>query len=160
MNSQAVAGRKKMPDPVFMLDTSCMVAVVSAWHDHHLAASAEMEARLDRGERLTVAAPTLIETYAVLTRMPPPHRLSPADAWNLVEANFIRQGTIVALSSAACSRLLRRLAKQQISGGRTYDAVIAECASRAQASTLLTLNSRHFDPPPPGVTVLDPSRSG
>jgi predicted nucleic acid-binding protein len=146
--------------PVFTPDTSCMVAAVFTWHECHLAASAEIEARLDRGERLAVAAPALIETYAVPTRLPSPHRLLPADAWRLVEANFVEQGTIVALSGAAYRRLLRRLAEREISGGRTYDAAIAECASLAGAETLLTLNPRHFDPPPPGVAVVDPSQFG
>jgi predicted nucleic acid-binding protein len=149
-----------MPMPVFMLDTSCMVAAVCTWHEHHRRASAGIEARLERGERLAVAAPTLIEAYAVLTRLPSPHRLAPPDAWSLVEANFVEHGTIVALSAAAYRRLLGRLAGQQISGGRTYDAVIAECACLARADTLLTLDRQHFDPAPPGVVVVDPSRSG
>lgn len=149
-----------MPMPVFMLDTSCMVAAVCTWHEHHRRASAGIEARLERGERLAVAAPTLIEAYAVLTRLPSPHRLAPADAWSLVAANFVEHGTIVALSAAAYRRLLGRLAGQQISGGRTYDAVIAECTCLARADALLTLNRRHFDPAPPGVVVVDPSQSG
>lgn len=137
-----------------------MVAAVSMWHEHHRVASAELEARLERGEQLAVAAPTLIEAYAVLTRLPSPHRLLSADAWRLVEANFINQGTVIALCGPAYRRLLHRLAKQDVSGGRTYDAVIAECARVARADTLLTLNRRHFDPAPPGVTVVDPSSRG
>ena len=146
--------------PVFMLDTSCMVAAVCTWHEHHRRASAGIEARLARGEQLAVGAPTLIEAYAVLTRLPSPHRLAPADAWSLVEANFVGHRVIVALSAAAYRRLLSRLVGQQISGGRTYDAVIAECACLARADTLMTLNRRHFDPAPPGVLVVDPSQSG
>ena len=39
---------------------------------------------------------------------------------------------------------LRQAAKDAVTGGRTYDAVIARCARRAGASTLLTFNARHF----------------
>ena len=134
-----------------------MVAAVCTWHEHHVVAAREIEARLARGERLAVAAPALVETYAVLTRLPSPHRLAPADAWALVEANFIKQSTAVALTGAAYARLLRRLAKQTIAGGRTYDAVIAECARRGRAETLLTFNRRHFDPPPTDMSVIEPA---
>lgn len=132
-----------------------MVAAVCSWHEHHARAAAEIEARLRRGERLLVPAPALVETYAVLTRLPAPHRLSAEDAWQLVEANFIKPATIVALAGRAYARLLGRLARQGIAGGRTYDAVIGECV-RSRAETLLTFNGRHFDPPPGTVSVVEP----
>lgn len=140
-----------------MLDTSCMVAAVCTWHECHAAALTELERRLERGERLAVAAPALVETYAVLTRLPAPHRLSPADAWALVDANFAKRARVVALASTSYPRLLRRLAGEMVAGGQTYDAVIAECARRAKAQTLLTFNRRYFDPPPSGVSVVEPA---
>lgn len=143
--------------PVFTLDTSCMIAAVCTWHEHHPAAVAEIGRRLEGGERLAVPAPALVEAYAVLTRLPAPHRLSPADAWALVKANFIEQAKIVALGGTAYVGVLRSLAKDAVGGGRTYDAVIARCASQANAETLLTFNRRHFDPPPEGLLVVDPS---
>ena len=134
-----------------------MVAAVCTWHEHHLVAAREIDGRLGRGERLAVAAPALVEAYAVLTRLPSPHRLAPADAWALVEANFIKHATVVALTGAAHAGLLRRLAKQTVAGGRTYDAVIAECARKGRTEALLTFNGRHFDPPPAGVSVTEPA---
>ena len=145
--------------PIFTLDTSCMVAAVCAWHEHHVAATTEIERRLACGERLAVPAPALAEAYAVLTRLPSPHRLSPADAWALIQANFVEPATVVALAATAYTKLLRRLAKQTVAGGRTHDAVIAECARQAKAEALLTFNGRHFDPPPAGVSVVEPTCS-
>ena len=146
--------------PVFTLDTSCMVAAVCTWHEHHLAAVAEIERRLERSERIAVPAPALVEAYTVLTRLPAPHRLSPADTWALINANFIEHAKIVVLGGTAYTEVLRSLAKEAVGGGRVYDAVIAKCASQAKAETLLTFNRRHFDPPPAGVLVVEPSRSG
>lgn len=139
------------------LDSSCMVAAVCSWHEHHRAALSEIQRRLDRGERLAVAAHALVETYAVLTRLPAPHRLAPTDAWTLVDANFARPAGVVTLSASAHVRLLGRLAAAGISGGRTYDAVIAECASQGRADVLLTFNPRHFEPAPRGVQVVVPT---
>ena len=133
-----------------------MVAAVCSWHERHAAAADAIERRLDRGERLAIAAHALVEAYAVLTRLPAPHRLAPADAWALVQANFVTSAAVVTLNGKAYVTLLNRLAAERIGGGRSYDAVIAACAGQAKADTLLTFNPRHFDPPPPGVSVIEP----
>lgn len=137
-----------------------MVAAVCSWHEHHDAAATEIERRLAHGERLAVPAPALVEAYAVLTRLPAPHRLAPVDAWALIEANFVTSARIAALTGGAHVKLLRGLVKHAVAGGRTYDAVIAECARNGKADVLLTLDRRHFDPPPEGVTVTEPSGLG
>jgi predicted nucleic acid-binding protein len=128
----------------FFVDTSCIVAAVCGWHTHHPEAAAEIERRLQGKERLATAAHALAEAYAVLTRMPAPHRLAPADALALLEGNFIDGVRVVALDAEGYRLLLKRAAAEGISGGRTYDAIIAECAVRAQAAALLTFNAAHF----------------
>ena len=128
----------------FLPDTSCMVASVCTWHEHHMLATAEINRRLVQRQPMVVAAPALVEAYAVLTRLPPPHRLSAADALALLDANFMRAGKAVALDAGAYRALLRQMVTQGIVGGRTYDAVIARCALRAKASCLLTFNAPHF----------------
>jgi predicted nucleic acid-binding protein len=134
-----------------------MVAAVCAWHERHRAAVTEIERRLDRGERMAIAAHAIAESYAVLTRLPAPYRLAPADAWTLVHTNFVTGATIVALDGPAQVSVLARLAREGIGGGRTYDALIAACAGVSGAEALLTFNPRHFDPPPRGVAIVEPA---
>lgn len=95
---------------------------------------------------MIVAAHALVEAYAVLTRLPPPHRLAPGDAHAVLAPSFVAGRRIVALGAAGTAALLRALARQGIAGGQTYDAVIAACARRGKASTLLTFNAAHFEP--------------
>jgi predicted nucleic acid-binding protein len=121
-----------------------MIAAVCAWHERHEPAAAEIERRLGRGEELVVAGPALVEAYAVLTRLPPPHRLSPRDALALLEGNFLGSTRIVALGAASYRSLVRKAPAVGVSGGRSYDLVIATCAHAAKASALLTLNEEHF----------------
>ena len=128
----------------FLPDTSCMVAAVCAWHEHNPQAGAEIERRLSRGQKQIVAAPALLESYAVLTRLPPPHRLPAADAHALLEANFMDGATVVTLTAPGCRTLLRRAVTAAIVGGHAYDAAIAACALKARVATLLTFNARHF----------------
>jgi len=103
-----------------------------------------MHRRLSRGEELMVAAPALVEAYAVLTRLPAPHRLSPADAFAAIETSFVTHRRVVALSTSDYVRLLRTSPASDVFGGRTYDAVIAQCALKARVACLLTLNETHF----------------
>jgi len=134
-----------------------MVAAVCAWHEYHAAAAAELNRRLGNAEPMVVAAPALVETYAVLTRLPPPHRLSPADALAILDASFMRSGRLIALDPASYRTLLRGAPNAGIAGGQTYDAVIACCAERANASAVLTFNRRHFEALlPSGIDVVVP----
>ncbi len=92
-----------------------------------------------------VAAPALVEAYSVLTRFPRPLRLSPEEAWRVLEQTFLSDATeVVALDAAAYRRLLSSAPGQGTAGGRIYDAVIVACALAAQVDTLLTFNERQF----------------
>lgn len=133
-----------------------MVAAVCSWHERHAVVAAEVERRLATRGRLAVPAHALVEAYAVLTRLPAPHRIAPADAWALLSANFVDRAKVVALEGPAHAVLLGRLAAAGTGGGRTYDALIAGQATAAGADVLLTLNPRHFEPPPGDVTVIEP----
>ncbi len=86
----------------------------------------------------------MVEGYAVLTRLPPPHRLSPEDSLTLLEANFIKGAVMIALQVGSYRDLLRQAPKNGVAGGQTYDAVIAMCAVKARASALLTFNPSDF----------------
>jgi predicted nucleic acid-binding protein len=130
----------------FLPDTSCMIAAVCSWHEHHERAILAIENRLNRRERMVVAAPALIEAYSVLTRLAAPYRLTAADALSLMEANFMRQVKVVALPAKDYSVILRGAPAAGISGGRIYDAIIAACARGGSARTLLTFNDSHFRP--------------
>jgi predicted nucleic acid-binding protein len=137
-----------------------MVAAVCTWHVRHAAAAAEIERRLGWGERMAIAAHGIAETYAVLTRLPPPHRLAPADAWTLVRTNFVDHAALVTLDGPAHVAVLSQLARAGVGGGRAYDELIAACAEVSHAKALLTFNSRHFDPPPRAVALVEPSDPG
>lgn len=128
----------------FFVDTSCIIAAVCGWHTRHADAAAEIERRLGVSEKQATAAHAIAEAYAVLTRIPAPHRLSPAEALTLLESNFIAGTRVVALDAAGYRSLLKRAALEGIAGGRTYDAVIGECALKAKAVVLLTFNEGHF----------------
>lgn len=131
--------------PVRVLpDSSCLVAAVCEWHERHQSTAAELNRRLARGERLLLAGPAVVESYAVLTRLPPPHRLSARDARDVLEGSFLHQGTLVTLDADDYRAQLRDWPDRDVVGGQAYDAVILACAVKGRADVLLTLNARHF----------------
>ena len=130
--------------PSFALDANCMIAAICAWHEFHARAAAELEMRFGQGERMVAVGPALVEAYAVLTRLPAPHRLAPTDALALLDSNFMARRRIVSLDGASYRELLIAAADAGIAGGQTYDAVIAQCVVKAKASVFLTFNPRHF----------------
>ena len=95
---------------------------------------------------MVVAAATLVEAYSLLTRLPPPHRLAPEVALQLVDQNFVRGVTCVALDAADYRTLLRAAPAGGVSGGRIYDAVVAHSARKARVHSLLTFNAPDFAP--------------
>lgn len=123
-----------------------MIAAVCAWHERHADAAGEITRRLRAAEPMFLAAPAVVESYAVLTRLPPPHRMAPGVALQVIEGSFTGHGRIVALDGRSYRTLVHQLAETQITGGRAYDAVIAECALRERDVTLLTFNERDFAP--------------
>ena len=52
----------------YLLDTSCLVAAVCAWHIHHEATRREIERRDAAGEELVLAAHSLAEAFASRNR--------------------------------------------------------------------------------------------
>ena len=139
----------------FLPDTSCLVAAVCSWHEHHAATCADLARRWKRGEELALAAPAVIEAFAVLTRLPPPHRLKARDALAVLEGSF---GTaeVVAMTGGETWPFLRALPDAGIAGGSTYDALLAACARKARADVILTWNRRHFERVAEGVEIASP----
>jgi toxin FitB len=98
-------------------DSSIAIAAILAGdEDHDLA-----EEALKRCTR--TIAHVAIETFSVLTRLPPTLRLKAADAAAIVDARL--PSTYVALDATSCARVPSRLATAGVSGGATYDGLIA-----------------------------------
>jgi predicted nucleic acid-binding protein len=126
-----------------LLDTSCLVAASLAWHEHHQATAGELRRRARSRDAIVVAAHSLVEAYAVLTRLPTNRRIEPREAalilresWSGVE--------VVGLTAAEHWAFLQGAADARILGGQAYDAMIAACARKADVAVVLTWNEGHF----------------
>ncbi len=80
----------------------------------------------------------------MLTRLPAQHRLAPADAIALLDANFMVRRRVASIDGPGYRQLLLAAADAGIAGGQTYDALIAECLAKAGVGVFLTFNPKHF----------------
>jgi len=129
----------------YLPDTSCLIALLCHWHERHAITLKEMNHRIRAGDTAVLSAHSLVESFAVLTRLPYPYRLSGRDAWELLDANFSKS-ELVSLTPRQYWGVLKTCRDSGISGGQIYDGVIAACARRAKAKILLTWNPDHFLP--------------
>lgn len=127
------------------LDTSVLLAGLIDFGPQSAPAQSLMHAIAER--RVTAAATAwhcCLEFYSVSTRLPPEFRLSSQDAVILIEEEIVRRMSVHDLPASDRLTSLRAAARDQIGGGRIYDAHIAEIARAAGAAVVVTDNRRHF----------------
>ncbi|MSQ58239.1 MAG: PIN domain-containing protein [Betaproteobacteria bacterium] len=114
-------------------DTSLVIAAFASWHENHEAARRS----LDIGLRLVEHC--ALETYSVLTRLPPPHRISSIVAQEFLETRFPQP--FLRLSAKAYKEFILELPDHGITGGAAYDALVAATAA-AFGAELVTCDRR------------------
>jgi predicted nucleic acid-binding protein len=115
------------------VDTSVVVAAFATWHEAHADAVRVIAHRPD------LPAPCALEVYAVLTRLPPPHRAEAAMVRDFLDRTF--PSTPLLLPAEQSRQVIGALVEMGISGGATYDAVIAWIAVHHERE-LVTLDRR------------------
>lgn len=78
------------------------------------------------GREPRLPAQVAVETYSVLTRLPPPHRAEPVLVQSFLAEQF--PSRLLTLSPRGHRDILTRLASVNIGGGSVYDAVVAATA--------------------------------
>ena len=114
-------------------DTSAVVAAFASWHETHEPARRALDGGLDLIEHCA------LETYSVLTRLPPPHRVSGEIVRDFLAARFRRP--FLRLSREAHKAFVLALPDRGIAGGATYDALVAATAGACGAE-LVTCDRR------------------
>jgi predicted nucleic acid-binding protein len=114
-------------------DTSLVVAAFASWHQDHDGA----RRALDGGLRLIEHC--ALETYSVLTRLPPPHRASGDIVRDFLAARFPEP--LLRMSASRYREFVLSLPDRQVAGGAAYDALVAATAL-ANGAELITCDRR------------------
>ncbi len=116
-------------------DTSVVVPALAGWHEDH----ARAHAFLDETPDVVLLGHVAVETYAVLTRLRPPHRARPEHVIEALRLTFPTCGP--GLSAPAHLDLLERAAGRGVQGGAIYDALVAATAMESGLE-LVSLDQR------------------
>jgi predicted nucleic acid-binding protein len=114
-------------------DTSLVIAAFASWHESHEAA----RRALDGGLRLIEHC--ALETYSVLTRLPPPHRTSGEVVRDFLTARFPEPW--LRMNEQAYRDFILGLPDRGVTGGAAYDALVAATAAGCDAE-LVTCDRR------------------
>ena len=102
-----------------------MIATFASWHENHEAARRALDAGLRLIEHCA------LETYSVLTRLPPPHRTSGAIVRDFLETRFPQP--FLRLTTQAYRYFILGLHDRGVTGGAAYDALVAATAASCGA---------------------------
>ena len=127
-----------------LFDTSLLVAAMVEAHPAHGVALPWLQRAKAKTDTGLIAAHTLAELYAILTRLPVNPRISPALALQLIRSNVLATCTVVALADADYVTVLDHLARLGIAGGAVYDALLLHTAWKAGVDQVVTLNAHDF----------------
>ncbi|MGH9293494.1 MAG: PIN domain-containing protein [Acidimicrobiales bacterium] len=115
------------------MDSSVVVAALASWHEAHEIARREAHGQF-------VPAHALVESYAVLTRLPPPRRVGGATAQTLL-ATWFPPSRVLHPRRGSVGTFLTRMAGAGVSGGAAYDALVGLTAA-GHGHVLLTRDRR------------------
>ena len=93
---------------------------------------------------LLVSSHSILEIYSVLTSAPFKPRITPNIAKQLIDNNIKNIAKTISLTDKDYFKVIERMSSSNFSGGIVYDAIIVECALKAKADEILTLNSKDF----------------
>jgi predicted nucleic acid-binding protein len=127
------------------LDTSVLLAGAIDLGPQSAPAQSLMSAVAER--QVTAVATAwhcCLEFFSVATRLPPEFRITPADAFRLLQEEIIARISVHDLPAADRMAMLQAAARDGVAGGRIYDTHIAEVARAAGATVVVTDNRRHF----------------
>jgi predicted nucleic acid-binding protein len=115
------------------VDTSVVVAAFASWHEQHESA----RKALDGGARLIDHCS--LETYSVLTRLPPPHRCTGEVVRDFLRLRFT--DPYLRLDGREHKEFVFGLPEHAVTGGAAYDALVAATAV-AHSAELITCDRR------------------
>jgi predicted nucleic acid-binding protein len=126
------------------LDTSVLLAGLVDFGPQSAPAQTVLHAVAEKKLSAATAWHCCLEFYSVATRLPPEYRLGAKDAAQLLREEVFGRMGVFDLPSAARTAFFQAVADDAVTGGRVYDAHIADVARAAGAQAIVTDNRRHF----------------
>lgn len=127
-----------------LLDTSVLVASFVESHPKHTIAATCFQKLNSKKIKFFVSAHSLIECFAVLTRLPLSPKISPGTARFIIRENIEKQANIISLIENDYLDVISRMTDLNLSGGLIYDALILKAAQKEKVEKIYTFNIHDF----------------
>jgi len=127
-----------------LFDSSVIIAAFVESHPNHESALSFLNKAKNREFELIVSAHTILEVYSVLTSAPFKPKISSNIAKRQIDNNIKSIAKIVYLTDKDYFGIVEKMSNSDIIGGIVYDAIVVECAIKANADEILTLNPKDF----------------
>ncbi len=138
-------------------DTSILVAAVVDQLPQHERALEVFANLCESNQEGVCSTHCLAECYSTLTSLPLARRIQPHEAWQIIEANFTRNLTVLDLKRTLYLKTLKRVSQLGLRSGVIYDALHLACAEHSRCDQLYTFNLRDFKTlNPEGLTLVSP----
>lgn len=139
------------------IDSSVIVAAVHANHPHHALATNWLVQSL-KDHHLVVCHHSILESYAVLTRLPGELRVTPSEARDLLTATVQANMSVAGFQADSIWTMIESLAMSSVVGGHSYDAFIIEVLHSCAVEAVATFNPAHFSNLADDLQVIDPAK--
>jgi predicted nucleic acid-binding protein len=139
------------------VDSSIIIAGVHANHPLHALAANWIVHNLSV-HKLLAPHYSVLESYAVLTRLPGDLRITPSEARNLLTTTVSNNMIVPRFDAESIWATIDTMVISSVAGGRSYDAFVMQILKDAGAEALATFNPNHFRDLADGVTLIDPSK--
>ena len=139
------------------VDTSVIVACVHARHPLHPVMAQWLNQAFDTHD-VIVSHHSVLESYAVLTRLPAEYRLVPAEAVTVLRETLTGSATIAPFSHKSMWDVLERIHRLPAVGGSAYDAFIIDTLTAAGVDAIATGNAKEFRRLTRSIRIIDPCR--
>ena len=139
------------------VDSNIIVAGLHANHPLHAIAADWLIRDISLNE-LIVAHHTVLESYAVLTRLPGQFKISSTEAKQLLETTIRPNMQIADFSADTIWDCLDFMVIQTSVGGNSYDCFIFRILENAGVETIATFNTSHFKRFTSTINIIDPSK--
>ena len=124
-------------------DTNVIVAAFLQAHPDHNKARPVLERVKAGADEGCVAAHSIAEVYAVLTRLPGEYYVAPGVAWQLLNENIVKNFSITPLSAKESADVIRSASENAVEGGKTYDLLLLAAAAKCGVDRIYTFNLSH-----------------
>ena len=125
-------------------DTSVLVASCVRQHPHFSRSWPILDAVAHGRQEGYISCHIFAEVYSSLTSLPIVPKILPTEAERIIFTNIRPHFRSISITASMYEKAIDLCVRQSLPGGKIYDALLLECARKAQCELIYTFNLSDF----------------